>query len=228
MNLRAAQADQKLGARTAEWRLQGRRLPVTNVVGWGSKTFVQATISGSGSSQQVSDWGPADPDALDGGDGTVPYRSASWLRGADVVTYHLPVGYHSGATQRKHSSLWRNPGGRNLLEHLLGGEGLTPFVYAAVDETDFARPSQAQVRVRISALDDSALPLDGVHVSATDLVGGHSFEQDLAAGDGRHVIRVPRAKIRLVHHDLFRRFTLRFSWDGGSVDRVLVVRNQNP
>ena len=223
MRPRAVAADRELGVRTPALQLGTRRLEVTNVVGWGSSTAVQATISGSGAGQTISGW-RIGADVLDGGDGTVPYRSASWLRGADVTTYHLPVGFHSGATQRKHSSLWRNPGGRNLLHHLLVGEALTPFVYTAVDEDDFGDLGADRVRVRISALRDDGAPIPQLSLRSTDLVG-QQLELELQSTDGRHIVRVPRAAMRIVHQQMFRRFTLRLSWDGGSVDRVLIVRN---
>ena len=86
----------------------------------------------------------------------MPFRSASWLRGDGVTRYHLPVGFHNGATKFPHSSLWRNPGGRNLLRHCLAGKTLKPFAYAAVDESDFKDRNRVNVLVRLSTLEGAA------------------------------------------------------------------------
>jgi len=224
MALRAKAADRELGGRRATFQLGGRRLPITNIVGWGARTTVQARITGSGSNQRIHSWKQAtDPGELDGGDGTVPYRSASWLRGDLVTQFHVPIGFFSGATRFPHSSLWRNPGGRNLLQHLLGNEELKPFVYAAVDEDDFRNRDRVNVRVRLSTLDDIGRPLDEVRVRTTDLTSADQIDRSFGAGDGRHRISVPRKRMRLVHGNRFRRFSLRISWDGGSVDRALLV-----
>lgn len=224
MTPRARAADRELGDREASLELGGRRLPITNIVGWGAETPVQAKISGSGSSQRISDWKKVtDGGALDGGDGTVPFRSASWLRGNQVTRFHVPVGFHSGAKRFPHSSLWRNPGGRNLLRHLLAGESLKPFVYAAVDTTDFKNRNRVNVRVRLSTLDANGQPLTGVRVRATDLTPGSPVDKILAPGDGRHKITIRRDRMRRVHLNRFRRFTLRITWNGGRVNRVLLV-----
>jgi len=227
MKLRAGQTDSMLGARGPELQLGGRKLPVTNVVGWGAETTVQATISGSGANQKISRWEHiTEPGALDGGDATAPFRSASWLRGADVSRYHLPVGYHRGAKKFSHSSLWRNPGGRNLLAHFLTGKKLKPFVYSAVDKTDFERKGRSPVKVRISALDATGRPLSGVRIRAIDLTSGSGKPRTTDLGDGRHKIALPRARMRHIHGKRFRRTTLKIDWDGGSVNRVVVVNEQ--
>ena len=226
MRPRAEKAHEKLGRRSASLELGGRPLNVTNIIGWGAKTWVQAAIVGSGNQQRITDWREVDdsPD-LDGGDGTVPFRSASWLRGDGVSQYHVPVGFHRGAQRFPHSSLWRNPGGRNLLRHLLRGYALTPFVYAAVDTSDFKNRSARSVRVRLSTLNAGGQPLSGVKVRAIDLTQGRTIEKEYdPPGDGRHLLLVPRRRMQLVHGNRFRRFTLQIDWDSGSIRRVLVVR----
>jgi hypothetical protein len=138
----------------------------------------------------------------------------------------VPVGYHRGAKKFPHSSLWRNPGGRNLLDHLLGGKELKPFVYAAVDSTDFERRGRSPVRVRLSMLDSAGQPLTGVRIRAIDLRPGQPKPRSFDLGDGRHKITLPRARMRRIQGDRFRRSTLRIDWKGGSVDRVVVVNEQ--
>ncbi len=224
---RATETGANLGHRKPTFDIGDRVLPVTNVVGWGAPTLVQAKITGSGNSQSIA-YAPAvmEPGALDGGDGTAPWRSASWLRGDHVTTYHVPVGYHRGAKKYPHSSLWRNPGGRNLLDHFLGGDDLKSFVYAAVAAPDFAAKTKARARVWISALDADGKPLENVEIRAVDLESGSSQPTVKALGSGRHRLSLPRGRMRLVQNDKFRRTTLRISWDGGSVDRVVLVNEQ--
>lgn len=224
MRIRATGAHEELGKRQPELDLGGHTLAVTNVVGWGAETHVQAVITGSGPSQKITHKPPVtEPGELDGGDATAPFRSASWLRGAGVTRYHVPVGYHRGAKRFPHSSLWRNPGGRNLLAHLLSGKKLMPFVYAAVDTRDFERKGQSPVRVRVSVLDEQGRPLSGVRIQPLDLLPGSPAPETFSWPEGRYTIALPRKRMRKIQGDRFRRTTLRIRWDGGSVDRVAVV-----
>ena len=128
------------------------------------------------------------------------------------MTYHVPVGRDPGGKTNPHSTLWRNPGGRNLLRHLLGGLPMTPFVYGAVDAEDALRTSVPNVRVRLVALDSEGQPLADASVRATDLLGGPTDTSDFpASGEGRHLIIIPRNHIRPAGPQ-HRRFTLEFTW----------------
>ena len=201
MELRADGADARLGTRTPELRLGGVRIPVTNVAGWGVRTTTHAVITGSGTNQKVS------LHQGHNGDKTVPYRSAWWLRGADVTSYHLPVGFYPGNKTNFHTSIWGNPGGRNLLRHLLGGAPLEPFVYAAVDVEDGRSPNKAHVRVRLSTLDAAGGPLPNVRVTVR-LRNNPRPVHDFTPKDGRHTFTVPRARMARVGNSGFRTFSI--------------------
>ena len=212
MDMRADAADSTLGQRTPTFSLGVHSIPVTNVVGWGAETAVRAVMTGPPDQLDVTFVIEEGDDLQGGGDATVPRVSASWLRGADVNTYHVPVGRDHGGKTHPHSTLWRNPGGRNLLRHLLGGLPLTPFVYGAVDAEDALRTSVPNVRVRLVALDSEGNPLSDATVRVTDLQGGPTGASDFpASGEGRHLIVVPRNRIRPAGPQ-HRRFTLEFAW----------------
>jgi len=212
MDLRADAADATLGQRTPSLRLGGHPLPVTNVVGWGAETAVRAVMTGPPAQLDVAFVDDEGDDLQGGGDATVPRVSANWLRGAEVSTYHVPVGRDHGGKTNPHSTLWRNPGGRNLLRHLLGGLPLAPFVYGAVDAEDALRTSVRDVRVRLVALDPDGKPLAGASVRVTDLQGGPTDGSAFpASGEGRHLIVIPRNRIRPAGPQ-HRRFTLEFAW----------------
>ncbi len=223
MNLRAAGADHELGQRSPTLELPAGSIPVTNVVGWGKETTVQARITGSGAQQRIvfnpdKRAGKGD-ETLDGGDGTVPRVSADWLRGPDVNTYHVPVGFDPGAKLNPHSVLWRNPGGRNLLCHLVGGQPLKPFLYGAVDDQDFGDDGDS-VRVRLVALDAAGQPLTDASVRTTDLPSGPAVEEAFnPVRQGRHLLRIPRARMRPVSNTL-RRFTIEIRGREGDQTRT--------
>jgi len=221
MDLRADAADSTLGTRTPSLDLGGHALPVTNVVGWGAETAVRAVMTGPPDQLDVAFVNDEGDNLQGGGDGTVPRVSANWLRGADVMTYHVPVGRDHGGKTNPHSTLWRNPGGRNLLRHLLGGLPLAPFVYGAVDAEDALRTSVPNVRVRLVALDADGQPLAGANVRVTDLLGGPTDTSDFpASGEGRHLIVIPRNHIRPAGPQ-HRRFTLEFTWQEQGQTRSL-------
>ena len=221
MDLRADAADATLGQRTPSLRLGGHSIPVTNVVGWGAETTVRAVMTGPPDQLDVTFVNEEGDDLQGGGDATVPRVSADWLRGTDVSTYHVPVGRDHGGKTNPHSTLWRNPGGRNLLRHLLSGLPLAPFVYGAVDAEDALRTSVANVRVRLVALDPEADPLSDATVRVTDLQGGPTDTSDFpTAGEGRHLIVIPRNRIRPAGPQ-HRRFTLEFAWQSQGQTRSL-------
>lgn len=221
MDLRADAADATLGQRTPSLRLGGHSIPVTNVVGWGAETTVRAVMTGPPDQLDVTFVNEEGDDLRGGGDATVPRVSADWLRGTDVNTYHVPVGRDHGGKTNPHSTLWRNPGGRNLLRHLLGGLPLSPFLYGAVDAEDALRTSVPNVRVRLVALDSEGNPLSDATVRVTDLQGGPSDASGFpASGEGRHMIIIPRNRIRPAGPQ-HRRFTLEFTWREHGQDQSL-------
>ena len=209
---RAGEASQRLRGRRPTLELGGRPLDVVNVAGWGYPTQVEAEATGVGPEMRLA------AIRSDDGDGTVPRRSAAWLEGGDGVavrTYHLPVGYQTTARVHPHAALWQNPGGHNLLRHLLAGEPLQPFAYAALDRDDSRENGPPIVRVRLVALNPDGTPAANARVRTTDLQGGAQLEEEFdPANEGRHLMRVPRNLMRVIERqDRYRRFGLEISWD---------------
>lgn len=126
----------------------GFATPLLNIVGWGEPTDVRAELRADGT--VTFNGSLTDDDADHQGDGTVPLVSADFLHGAAVETLFLPIGGYqeSQGSNRSHSSLWRNPGGRDALHHVLTGAPLDRFVYATVDWSDKVNPGAATVRLR--------------------------------------------------------------------------------
>lgn len=223
---RATAAAQRLAGRGPRIETGNRPLEVVNVVGWGFPTQINAVVTGAGPTMRVAvqPTDSNDPE-LDGGDGTVPRRSAAWLEGGgagDVKTYHLPVGVLSNSRTRTHTSLWFNPGGRNLLSHLLKGDALEPFTYLALGKEALDSGGPNQITARAVALDSNGGPLVNARVELMDLTPGgnvsHVFDP---AFDGRALFKVPRSRLRRrAGNHRVRTFTARFSWEEGGVTRT--------
>ena len=219
---RAAAAHAHLGQRRPTLDLGGEALEVVNVVGWGFETPAEAELAGTGAAARMTVRELKGDATLDGGDGTVPRVSAAWLRGGGAVsvrTYHVPVGRTPGSRIHVHKALWRNPGGRNLLAHLLRGDDLRPFCYAALDRDDTVQAGPAELRLRLVALDADGEPLPGAVVRTVNLAGpGGQIEEGFAGQhDGRHLTRLPRARIRRVGAgSQLRRLEVKIGWlEGG-------------
>ncbi|MEO8033824.1 MAG: hypothetical protein ABI837_05285, partial [Acidobacteriota bacterium] len=191
-------------------------LPLTNVCGWGAETLTTATIDAN--TQDVV-FAPADKEA---GDGTVPFASSSWLRGANVRSMYLPIGaYATGFLPKVHGQLWDSPPVLQLFDEVLTDRAGKPFLCAAADSDDYIDPGKA-VRVRISAMaaDGSVLPGLVVNVNLDGKLKG------VPLMDGRRgIIRIGRANI---HHnigsDLYR-FNVEFQWTGGSDKRAVLIHS---
>ncbi|MCI0636595.1 MAG: hypothetical protein L0206_22145, partial [Actinobacteria bacterium] len=228
---RVEAAAARRAGRSRSLDLGGEGLEVVNVVGWGEATVDRAEIAADGSSVRFlerSATDPADTLGYEGGDATAPRRSAAWLQpggNVRVATYHLPVGWLSDLKKHFHATLWRNPGGRNLLRHHLGGAPLEPFAYAALDSRDSGPDSDSvEVRVRAVALDAAGRPLAGAQLRTRDLrpPGGQLTQPFDPANGGRHVMAVPRARMRSVAVNQGRVFHLEveITWDEGGAPRT--------
>ncbi len=198
---RAAAAHGHLGARRPTFDLQGNRLRLINVVGWGYPTPVEAELIGSGSTATLNVLPESTQDeTLDGGDGTAARRSAAWIRSGadlDVSTYEVPVGWLPSSRTNVHNRLWSNPGGINLLNHHLAGQQLKDFCYAALDADDSSAQSETQdIRVRLVALAADGSPLEQAKVRTRNLQGSELTEDFDPAFGGRHLMKIPRARIR--------------------------------
>jgi len=226
---RVQAAAQRLAGRSRTIELGGEALEVVNVVGWGEATADLANIKANGSvdffSRSAVD--PNDKLGYEGGDGTAPRRSVAWLQpdaSVNVTTYHVPVGWLPETRSFPHATLWRNPGGRNLLRHLLGSAPLEPFAYAALDSGDTnAGSSATHVRVRAVALDGTGGPLPGARLQTLDLPTGGQIDQPFnPANDGRHVMAVPLSRIRSMKSGTGRNYRLavEITWPGGGSGKL--------
>lgn len=212
---RAARARDLHRARTAAWE-GGPPVPVWNVVGWGAATVLRAELGPAGDSRAITF--PVGTDdagvGADGGDGTVPRRSAAWLAGPEVRTLELPLGIYPGlASAHRHGTLWRNPGGEDALWHVLGEEPLPVQVHAALDPSDAVAPGQ-DLRLRACAWDTAGLPLPDARFEVVNPLTG----QGLAAAPiprGRALLTVRRELIPTTTDGRFRRYQVRFTWNGG-------------
>ena len=200
--------------RGQEMRLGGRDLPVANVVGFGADTLLRARLAADGT---LGCERGKDDRHLDDGDGTVPRRSAAWLAGAKVRTFHLPIGFYPGHFQASfHNTLWKNPGGQDLLWNLLGGEPWRPFVHLALDGDD-VNDFADTLRVRAATLGEDGAPLRAVRVNFRGLTG-RARAKKVAESGGRSLYTIPRARIRKTSDGRFRRLSVRVSWQGGKTE----------
>jgi hypothetical protein len=206
-----------LGQPAAAIHYDGPPIGLTNVVGWGFETTLLATLTPVGEGVEVgfvSDAAKAGLDPTDDGDGTVPRRSAAWLEGPEVSTFHVPIGRGVGGVQQ-HITLWGNAGGRNLLRHHVAGTPMEPFVYATVDRSDGVSGGD-RVQVRCAANDSHGALLDGASARFTDpATGEQSFDPGL---DGRLLLEIPRQDLRPVSNQL-RRLEIEISWRQGAAVR---------
>jgi pimeloyl-ACP methyl ester carboxylesterase len=192
-------------------------LPLTNVCGWGAKTWTTASINATA---QTVDFKAPDKEA---GDGTVPFISSSWLLGANVRSMYLPIGaYATGFIPKVHGQLWDSPPVLQLFDEVLKNASKTPFLCAAADSDDYLDYSKP-VRLRVSAMagDGSALPNLVINVN----LDGKRTAIPLDPDGKRGFILISRANI---HHniepDLYR-FNCEYTWTGGSDKRAVLIRS---
>ena len=208
---RAASADQRLGRRQRSFELGGRSIEVVNLVGWGTATLTSSQLDANGRvTFQTSDQG----------DGTIPRRSAAWLRGNGISTFMVPVGHYPGDDlERVHIVLWENQPVRDLLGVLLAGQPRPPYTYAAVDSLDATGVDVAQVHVRLVALDAAGQPLPNAFATPVGLNPANlDRTQYLLDADGRGMMRLSRGNIPLVQGGLGR-FGVQFHWQENGAHR---------
>jgi pimeloyl-ACP methyl ester carboxylesterase len=187
-------------------------LPVTNVCGWGAPTWPTCTLVG-GNLTFVS------PEK-DAGDGTAPFVSTSWLRGANVRSMLLPIGAYATANiPYHHSRIWDSPPVLQLFEEVLNDAQRAPFLCAAADGDHYI-DYNADVDVRLSAVGPSGGPLPGL--TATVDIDGSVVPLN---AEGRGAFIVKRTGI---HHNVgsdIYRFTVTFRWNGGSEKRAVLIKS---
>jgi hypothetical protein len=173
-------------------------LPVTNVCGWGVDTWTS----------------PAWTASKDAGDGTVPVSSSSWITGANVRTFFLPIGAYATANiPYPHPRIWDSPPVLQLFEEVLNDAPRTPFLCAAADG-DEAIDYDADVDVRVSA----NVPGTGVTVD----IDGTDVPLN---SDGLGAFIVKRDGIQHnVANDIYR-FTVTFRWNGETATRAVLIRS---
>lgn len=224
---RAARARAAHQARTEAWQ-GGPPVPVWNVVGWGAATVGQAVLGPAGDPREIEFPEDVDDAGIGGrdGDGTVPRRSASWLTGPAVKTFELPIGVFPGLDAvNRHGTLWKNPGGEDVLWHLLSGEPLPVQVHAALDGGD-AVPPVPTLRFRACAWQTDGTALPGASFEIENPFTGQRIAGPAAIPAGRGMLLVARAALPKTADGRFHRYRVRFRWNGGekrSVEYLLAV-----
>ena len=181
-------------------------LPVTNVCGWGRDTWKSRAFDHS----------------KDAGDGTVPIWSSSWIRGAKVRTFFLPIGAYAAANiPYPHPRIWDSPPVLQLFEEVLNDAPPSPFLCAAADGDDYI-DYDADVDVRISAMSAGGGALKGC--KATVDIDGMKTDVPLN-DDGRGAFTLKRLGIEHnVANDIYR-FVVTFRWNGGTATRAVLIRS---
>lgn len=219
---RVASSRRRLGARDRYFDVDSSHaVPVTNLVGWGFGMDTRCELVSRSSDGKKAPWFEQTPE----GDGTVPRRSAAWLRDEKLVaTLYVPVGvYADQVITQKHSQLWRTPPVRAILGTILAGDKAQPHVWAAVDH-DTATDRRRRVIVRIAASDGRGRPLS--RCRAVIRVGSVPPEIDLSA-NVRGEVSFSRANLLPNIGTRFFRFEAEVRWQEGTsprrIERPLII-----
>ncbi len=179
--------------------------PITNVVGFGATTDVRATIRGPGK---------VDFEKSDEGDGTVPLASAQWIRGADVRTFHVPIGgYPTAGIPTYHAQLWDAPPLLEIFDQLLLGIAPGAYVAAALDTDDASAGGTNGLRVRIAAAAHNGAPLPLLKVTF------HGLRQKVTrslTNRVRATVELPKSVLPPYAGSPFVRFEAVLQWSSGS------------
>ncbi len=186
----ASQAAHDLLPENARFPQEFDLLPVTNVCGWGS----------------AAPWAAN----KDEGDGTVPLWSSSFITGANVRTFFLPIGaYVDASIPLPHPHIWDSPPVEQLFDEVLNDAPAKPFLCACADGDDYIDYDR-DVDVRVSANIPNCkatVDIDGSEVALNS--------------EGRGAFIVKRDGIlHNVANDIYR-FNVVFKWPGGSAKRAV-------
>ena len=210
-------AEQRLGAQLSTITLNGFAMPpITNVVGFGTKTLGRCDLLPNGNVQFTDS-------PTQRGDGTVPLVSGAWLRGQNVRTMFLPIGaYPTGGIPMHHSRIWDSPPVAQLLHEVLQDAQRRPFVAVAADGDDFQMPSKPTVRLRITASDENGKPLPNCKVKFKFGAGfnpSHPMPNVFDAFDLTRNNLNPN-----VNGTTFFRLPIEVSWTGGKTEVVALFQ----
>jgi hypothetical protein len=206
---RAALADARLGARVPEFDLG---IQFVNVAGWGINTLTRCTITSTDVTY----------DATTEGDGTVPFVSASWLRGPNLRTLAIPIGVTiTDQVPDPHARLWNNEPARQVLDEALSDDPQAPFVHAAVDNDTSLDPHR-DVLVRITASSPQGSPLPDARISV-HLGKNHNIQRVM--NDTRLEVSFARTPDMTANFgSKFFRFRIDVAWAGGSKELPFMIR----
>ena len=180
-------------------------LPVTNVCGWGGDTWPVCTNVGGTLTFP--------PPVNEVGDGTVPFISASWLKGAKVRTMPLPVGaYGDELIPQYHGQLWEPTVVRQLFNEVLQDAVHRPFVALAADKDQYLDPKADPVTIRIAAVAADGSPLPNCMARFRN---GPMLES-LPIHGTRLNIDMPRGAFQQQPAPSLRRMEIEIRWDGGA------------
>lgn len=156
-------------------------VPVTNLAGWGVPTETRYQLNPAGTAMTA--------ETTDEGDGTVPFVSAVWLRGAGVRTFPMALGRSGGFIPEFHSQIWDTPQSTEVLDHVLRGAPLTEVISVALDN-DAAVRGGPVVPIRVGACDSWGAPLPGATVRFAPAARQPSQRVALVNGRATIVYRV--------------------------------------
>lgn len=202
-------ANARLGARSSDFG----SLPLTNIVGWGGPTWPAAVLA------------PNDvhflPPDKDFGDGTVPFVSASWIRGANVRTIVIPIGaFVADPIADLHAHMWESVAVQQVIREVLQGAAPDALIAAAADADEALDIESPAVTIRMTAQASDGSPLP--NCIAVAKINGSRIPISFR-GERRAILRLSRAGL---HHnassDVYR-FTIDFRWDGGSRSNIAVA-----
>lgn len=205
----ADEANRRLGARSRDFGT----LPLTNVVGWGGPTWPVAILTGDDVMFLSED--------KDFGDATVPYVSAAWIQGANVRTIVVPIGaFVADPIPDLHAHLWDSLAVKDVFKQvLISGTPRRELIAAAADADEAVNYNSPHVTVRMTAQTSDGKPLPNCMAVAN--INGRKVPVPFK-NSVRAMLRISRAGIRHNASNDVYRFTIDFTWDGGSRRNVAV------
>lgn len=215
MRAAAAAAAARLGTRASAWDPAGALPPLTNVAGWGMGTDVCCVLEDDGTLAVANQWNPSAE-----GDGTVPFESASWIRGPGTRTLCLPIGvYPTAGLPTPHDDLWSAPPVLDVLDHVLKDVPAEPWVCGSVDHDD-AIDTAAHVTIRLAVSTADGRPLPGAKAK----IAGTTPSSFPFGNAVRQEILLDRGNLQPNAGADLHRLVVRVEWTGGTRELPVVFR----